>query len=132
MWNLQEQGKKTFCYQKLFWPFTVWQNCSSDLKMFANSWPSASNLKRFSSIISTILETKYHFWEKGQKITRNRRWCILECQKENRIFRVVPSSFWLDRLSDPSSDWFGSQSLPFPVVKNRYYRLLYCKKTIHA
>ena len=30
--NLQEQVKKAFCYQKLFWPFTVWINCSSDLK----------------------------------------------------------------------------------------------------
>ena len=24
-----------FCYLKLFWPFTVWINCSSDLKNFA-------------------------------------------------------------------------------------------------
>ena len=30
--NLQEQVKKVVCYQKLFWPFTVWINCSSDLK----------------------------------------------------------------------------------------------------
>ena len=28
MRNLQEQVKKAFCYQKLFWPFTVWINCS--------------------------------------------------------------------------------------------------------
>ena len=28
--NLQEQVKKAFCYQKLFWPFTVQTNCSSD------------------------------------------------------------------------------------------------------
>ena len=46
--NLQEQVKKAFCYQKLFWPFTVRRNCSSDLKMFANSRPSASNFKIFS------------------------------------------------------------------------------------
>ena len=32
--NLQEQVKKAFCYQKLFWPSTVWRNCSSDLKNF--------------------------------------------------------------------------------------------------
>ena len=32
MRNLQEQVQKAFCYQKLFWPFTVWTNCSSDLK----------------------------------------------------------------------------------------------------
>ena len=41
--NVQEQVKKTFCYQKLFWLFTVWTNCSSDLKIFANSQPSASD-----------------------------------------------------------------------------------------
>ena len=42
MRNLQEQVKK------MFWPFTVWINCSSDLKDFANSQPSASNFKSFS------------------------------------------------------------------------------------
>ena len=48
MITLQEHFKKAFCYQKLFWPFIVWMNCSCDLKFFANSWPSASNLKPFS------------------------------------------------------------------------------------
>ena len=48
LWNLQEQVKKAFCYQELFWPFTVWIHCSSDLKNFENSWPSASNFKSFS------------------------------------------------------------------------------------
>ena len=37
MRNLQEQVKKAFCYQKLFWPFTVRINCSSDLKSFSRS-----------------------------------------------------------------------------------------------
>ena len=46
--NIQEQVKKVFCYQNLFWPFTVWINCSSDLKHFANSQPSSSNFKSFS------------------------------------------------------------------------------------
>ena len=40
--------KKSELYQKLFWPFTVWINCSSDLKNFANSRSSASNFKSFS------------------------------------------------------------------------------------
>ena len=48
MRNLSEQVKKAFCYQKLFWPFTGWTNCSSNLKIFADSWPSASNFKSFS------------------------------------------------------------------------------------
>ena len=47
MRNLQQQVKKAFCYQKLFWPFTARINCSSDLKNFANSRPSASNFKSF-------------------------------------------------------------------------------------
>ena len=48
MRNLQEQVKKAFCYQKLLWPLTVQTNCSSDLKIFANSRLSASNFKSFS------------------------------------------------------------------------------------
>ena len=47
MRNLQEQVEKGFFYQKLFWPFTVWINCSSDLKSFTNSQPSALKLKIF-------------------------------------------------------------------------------------
>ena len=54
MRNLQEQA---FCYQKLFWPFTVWINYSSDLKMFSNSWPSASNFKSFSRSIEQFFLT---------------------------------------------------------------------------
>ena len=49
--NLQEQVKKAFCYQKLFKPFTVRLNCSSDLKNFESSRPSASNYKSFSQSI---------------------------------------------------------------------------------
>ena len=48
MRNIQEQVKKAFCYQTLFWPFTVWINCSSDLKIFANSRSSSSNFQIFS------------------------------------------------------------------------------------
>ena len=46
--NLTEQVKKAFCYLELFWPFTIWINCSGDLKNFANSRPPASNFKSFS------------------------------------------------------------------------------------
>ena len=55
--NLQEQVKKAVCYQKFFWPFTVWINCSSDLKKFANSWPSASNFKSFSRSLEQFFLT---------------------------------------------------------------------------
>ena len=71
--NLQEQVKKAFCYQKLFWPFAVWINCSSDLKNFANSQPSASNIKSFSQSLEqfflTVGQNNFGFqtcsdWEK--------------------------------------------------------------------
>ena len=55
--NLQEQVKKAFCYQRLFWPFTVWINCSSDLEIFANSRPSASNFKSFSRSLEQFFLT---------------------------------------------------------------------------
>ena len=55
--NLQEQVKKAFCYQKLFWPFTVWINCSSDFKVFENYQPSASNFKCFSRSLEQFFLT---------------------------------------------------------------------------
>ena len=55
--HLQEQVKKAFCYQKLFWPFTVQTNCSNDLNFFANSQPSVSNFKSFSWSIGQFFLT---------------------------------------------------------------------------
>ena len=57
MRNLPEQIKKAFCYQKLFWPFTIWINCSSDLKNFANSQPSALNFKSFTQSLEQFFLT---------------------------------------------------------------------------
>ena len=57
MRNLQEQVKKAFCYQKSFWPFTVWINCSGDLKKYSNSRPSASNFKSFSRSLEWLFLT---------------------------------------------------------------------------
>ena len=64
MTNLQERVKKAFCYQNLFWPFTVWINCSSDLKNFANSWPTASNFKSFSQLLEQFFShsRSEQFW----------------------------------------------------------------------
>ena len=71
MRNLQEQVKKAFCCQKFFWLFTVWINCSSDLKIFANYQLSASNFKSFSRSLENffLLVTKYHLYSiSGNKI----------------------------------------------------------------
>ena len=64
MRNLQKQVKKAFFYQKLFWPSTAWINCSSDLKHFANSRPSASNFKSFSGSLDQFFLTvgQNNFW----------------------------------------------------------------------
>ena len=43
MGNLQQQVKKVFCYQKLFWPFTVWK--------FS---PFSLEFQKFFSITRTI------------------------------------------------------------------------------
>ena len=61
MRSLQEQVKKAFCYQKLFWPITVWINCFSDLKPFSNSWPLTSNFQRFLD-----WSTEHFFLKEGQ------------------------------------------------------------------
>ena len=75
MRNLQEQVKKAFCYQKLFWPFTVTINCSSDLKKFKNSQPSASNFKSFSRWLEQFFLTvgQNNF---GNKIPNFLSWMI--------------------------------------------------------
>ncbi len=41
----------------MFWTFTVWINCSSNLKNFANSQPSASNFKFFSQLLEQFFFT---------------------------------------------------------------------------
>ena len=46
--SLQEQVTKAFCYQELFWPFTVWINCSSNLK--------------FCKFLAFILKFLKFFW----------------------------------------------------------------------
>ena len=43
--------------KSLLQPFTVWMNCSYDLKNFANSRPSALNFKRFSRSLEQFLLT---------------------------------------------------------------------------
>ena len=60
MRNLQEQVKKAFCNQNLFWPFTVWIHCSIDLKIFANAQPAALNFKSCSQSL------EHFFLKEGQ------------------------------------------------------------------
>ena len=72
MRNLQEQVKKAFSYQKLFWPFTVWISCFSDLKNFESSRPSVSNFKSFSRLLEQLFLTvgQNNFGNKIPSVTR--------------------------------------------------------------
>ena len=93
MKNLQEQVTKAFCYQKLFRPFTVWKNCSSDLKNFANSRPSASNSKSFSRSLEqfflTVGQNKF-----GNKIPLKLAWLAYV-----HFFPIVCASFCSHELN---------------------------------
>ena len=61
MRKLQEEVKKALGYQKLFWPSSIWMNCSSDLKNFAFS----IEFQKFFSITRTIFSHS-----KGQIISK--------------------------------------------------------------
>jgi hypothetical protein len=98
MRNLQEQVKKAFCYQKLFWPFTAWTNCSSDLKIFANSRPSASNFKSFSRSLEQFFLTL------GQNNFGNKIPKMQHIVKESIVYHI-----WSDKLCLPNIIFSDSQ-----------------------
>ena len=123
MRNLQEQVKKSFCYLKLFWPFTVKTNCSSDLKIFVNSWPSASNFKSFFSITRTIFLTvgQNNF---GKKIPCT--FLIMCCLCPEKLLKAwLQNSHlyafifaWVKMCS--RSFWFDKN--PLPQMSHLYFR----------
>ena len=93
--NFQEQFKKAFCfYQKLFRPFSVWINCSSALKNFANSQPSASNFKRFSWSLEQFFLTVglNNFGNKipflNTNLTLSYNWIFAACAKSHTLQKL--------------------------------------------
>ena len=147
MRNLQEQVKKTFCYQKLFWPFTVWINCSSDLKNFANSQPSASNFKSFSRSLEqfflTVGQNNFGnkipfllyecFWKNIKNIPNDSRMVISyqNCSDLlwEKIVLVIENNFWNFEFLI----WkFHNSSSQEKKVSHRYFVtkivLTYCEK----
>ena len=60
----------------MFGPFTVWINCSSDLKHFANSLPSASNFKSFSRSLEQFFLTTPGQNNFGNKILISTSWHV--------------------------------------------------------
>ena len=69
--------------QKLFWPFTVWINCSCDLKIFANSCPSVSN---FNGILLPKL-----FWPTVRKNCSSDREKPLKFEVEGQFAKILRS-----------------------------------------
>ena len=55
--NLKEQVKKHSVTKNCSDLFTIWINCSSNLKNFAKSWRSASNFKSFSGSLEQFFLT---------------------------------------------------------------------------
>ena len=117
--NLQEQVKKAFCYQKLFWPFTVWINCCSDL----NS-QQASNFKKFSRSLEQFFLTVgqnnfvnkipyFHFfsnqnaqvlmhqpsltWQPQKQISSRGQFtiCVKKCRTGNILTFSCSNQFWV-------------------------------------
>ena len=125
--NLQEQVKKAFCYQKLFWPFTAWINCSSDLKNFANSWPSASNFKSFSWSLEQFFLTvgQNNFGNKIQFFILNYQNI---CEYPNSYLSLLPpnrcvggSEFLIEELGNQSYDYsdLGCNDWPMETVMEK-------------
>ena len=108
MRNLQEQVKKAFCYQKLLWPCTVWINCSSNLKLSANSWPSASNFKSFSQLLEHFFLS--HRW--SEQNTNLIKWVSPHCA-------FVPHSNFLFKVD--SITWIH-QSVSFKTILQHHSR----------
>ena len=75
MRNLQEQIKKAFCYQKLFWTVTVWINCSIDLKIFCKFSAFSLEFRKFFSNTGTFFLTvgQNNFGNKIPKLFLNLR-----------------------------------------------------------
>ena len=101
MKNLQEQVQKSFCYQKLFWPFTVWINCSSELKKISNFKFLAYSLE-FQNFCSNLLLTwiemalrKSHSKTFDDFIARPFSWkegCLFQVRAERKIYILSGNS----------------------------------------
>ena len=109
--NLQEQVKKAFCYQELFWPFTVWIKCSSDLKSFENSRPSASNFKSFSRSLEQFFLTvgQNNFGNKIPEIPKKKKSWLAYHLPECLILKFT-DWFWMWDLAtiEPEFNCFNS------------------------
>ena len=104
--------KKTFCYQKLFWPFIVQMNCSSDVKIFAQILDLQPRIsKSFSQSLEHFFLTvsQDNFGNKIPILWRQNQWIIenktkfffsFRLSRNNRMSQVV-FKFWPPKLILP-------------------------------
>ena len=123
MRNLQEQVKKAFCYQKLFWPFTVWINCSSDLKNFKNSRPSASNFKNFSRSLEQFFLTV------GQNNFGDKIPFLLRALKWNSLWISIPMNF--DKIFQFLQYFYIKYLMKKNVVVHERKKMYFFQKGFH-
>ena len=103
---------------KLFWP-TVRKNCSSDLKNFANSRPSASNFKSFSRLLEQFVQTvkgQNNFWWQNVNYVSSifsavsTVECLKKINQDNKIFFAL---FFLGSSTKTLEWWSFSQRSNF-------------------
>ena len=97
----------------MFWPFTVYINCSSDLKNFANSRASASNFKNVSQSLEQFFLTvgQNNFCNKIPFLGFQQ-----DCWRFNKI-PLVPSNFMSSTVKSTvgyinfriKSNWFDGK-----------------------
>ena len=137
MKNLQQQVKmwSILFNQKLFWPFIVWINCSSDVKKLANSrpfardtLPLAPNFKSFSWSLKHFFLSQNNF---GSKI---HFFCLYDCPLVLAI-RLASVFSWVCNMNVgqfilQAARLNGKKILPqrdffirFNVLKNNQYHI---------
>ena len=115
-------GNKIPWFQKLFRSFTVWINCSSDLKNFENSRPSASNFKKFSRSLEQFLLTV------GQNNFGN----YLQC---GTITKKIVTSIFFSPFSFLFFEILCKRKEHYSMKRNNWYFvtkivLTYCEKKL--
>ena len=119
---LSGTSQKALCYQKLFWSFTARTDCSSYLKFFANSWPSASNFKSFSQSLEHFFLTvgQNNFDNKIPKL-----YFALTFELHDCLFhKLTQGGIWverihiLDQFANDFSIGFGDEFHSFSFKEN--------------
>ena len=106
MRNLQEQVKKSFCYQKLFWPFTVWIN-------FSNVWCNKNRTKHSSVLLLPLVRFLLH------QTLSNKLFIRLSLKNVRVAVRELESfsATWMEALLIQSSAFLIMKSVDMRITQ---------------